>query len=100
MGRDYPVYGNDVKVEQMDSEFSDRNCECCIKDTHATHAVYVHVDYMRGNDEVYFVCPFHVGMARHHGRFHRFLDDYRKKVLSIQLKRDDAPKKGEDDADS
>lgn len=73
----YPCFGGDVKVENMLPEFQDRDCECCTKKTPATHCVHVQISYMRGDDDGYLVCAYHVGLARRGHSFEKFLEHYR-----------------------
>ena len=72
----YPCVGGDVKVENMLPEFQNRDCECCKKKTPATHCVYVQVSWMRGEDDCYMVCDYHVGLARRPHLFKKFLEHY------------------------
>lgn len=86
MAHDYPRYGADLKLDKKGEEVYSilgKTCECCIKDTPITHRVDVQVDQFRGNDDVYYVCPNHVGMARQYDKFKKFLHDYRKKQEHI-----------------
>ena len=82
MPLDYPRFHGDLKLDEKGQEVYrvlGKTCECCIKDTPITHRVDVQVSYLRGQNECYYVCPKHVGMARHFNQFKKFLADYRVK---------------------
>ncbi len=74
----YPRFGGDRKYSAVDEGRLDqgtRQCDCC--ERVVTHVVDVQIDRFRGNDVVYYVCPFHVGQARRFHTFNKFLIDYK-----------------------
>ncbi len=56
MGHKYPRIGRILALDFF------RICECCTQP--ATKSIHVQFTRMRGDDEVYAVCPFHLAMAK------------------------------------
>ena len=74
---EFPRFVADLMVENMSPEFQGVHCQCCKKKTPATHCVHVQSTSTRGDDAVYFVCSYHVGLARRPHSFEKFLEHYR-----------------------